>query len=367
MTDKTPGLYIHVPFCRSKCPYCDFYSMPVNTELKEKYIAATAGILSSLEQKFNTVYFGGGSPDMLGEENIAYLLGLVNRTEDAEITVECNPSGTGCEKRSFDFGVLSGAGVNRISLGLQSAVDTERRQLGRTAGIKEAGTAVKKIQEAGIDNISLDVMLGIPGQTEESLRTTLEYCVNSGAKHISAYMLKIEEGTYFHKVADKLNLPGEDEVCDMYLAASEFLRQNGFLHYEISNFALPGYESRHNLKYWHCEEYEGIGPSAHSFMHGKRYCYPRDISSYIEGKPPVYDSDGADPKEYIMLALRLSEGLVYDRFRQRFSKEVPDKMIEYALLLEKNGLARVTDKQFNLTPEGFLVSNTAILNLIGLL
>ncbi len=368
MTEKTlPGLYIHVPFCRGKCPYCDFYSALPDEETKALYVKRTEELVSSLGKTFDTVYFGGGTPDTLGHGNIARLLSAADFTENAEITLECNPSGTGGENSTFDFCTVAEAGVNRISLGLQSAVDSERKALGRKAGIKEVLTAIRRINDTGIDNISLDIMLGIPGQTPASLSETLEFCVSSGAKHISAYMLKIEDGTYFSRIKDKLDLPGEEETSDMYLQAVDYLEKHGIMQYEISNFAVPGYESRHNLKYWRCEEYEGIGPSAHSFMSGRRYYYPRSTSDYISGIQPVFDCEGGDEKEYVMLALRLKEGVMFERFRERFSHSLPERFVEYAKFLESKGLAEVSDKSVSLSAKGFLVSNSAILNLTDLL
>ena len=199
-------------------------------------------------------------------------------------------------------------------MGLQSAVDIERKALGRRGGCDDIKRAIERAKKAGIDNISLDLMLGIPNQTEESLKKSIEFCEKSGAKHVSAYILKIEESTPFYRIKDSLALPDEDETCDLYLYAVSELEKSGFYQYEISNFSQEGFESRHNLKYWHCEEYLGIGASAHSFVDGKRFYYERSIDSFISGQPPVNDGFGGDEEEYIMLALRLSEGLIFEEF-----------------------------------------------------
>ena len=360
------GLYIHIPFCRSKCPYCDFYSMRSDALGYEDY---TACVLESLEEwrgntdkKADTLYLGGGTPSLIGGKNIAM---IVRRAKDlfgvdGEITVECNPSAV--EEEFFE--TVAKAGVNRISLGMQSAVDSERRKLGRSADKEKVLKCIAEARNAGIENITLDVMLGVPEQTLESLSQTVDFCIESGVPHISAYMLKLEEGTYYYNNAGKLNLPDEDTTADMYLFLSEKLTEKGFNHYEISNFAKPGYEGKHNLKYWNCEEYLGIGPSAHSFIGGVRFCYPRDIKSFSIGEEPAADGTGGDEDEYIMLRLRLSEGLVFQSYYERYHKKLPASVIEKAKSFEKRGLIKVTDTSIALTREGFLLSNTIISELI---
>ena len=329
----------------------------------------TACVLESLEEwrentdkKADTLYLGGGTPSLIGGKNIAM---IVRRAKalfgvDGEITVECNPSAI---EEGF-FETVAKAGVNRISLGMQSAVDSERRKLGRTADRACILKCIKEARDAGIDNITLDVMLGVPGQTMESLKETIDFCLESGVPHVSAYMLKLEEGTYYYNNAEKLNLPDEDTTADMYLFLSEKLTENGFNHYEISNFAKPGYEGKHNLKYWNCEEYLGIGPSAHSYINGKRFYYPRDIDLFRMGNEPIDDGDGGDEEEYIMLRLRLSEGLDFQSYYERYHENLPASVIEKARSFEKQGLMKVTDSSIALTKEGFLLSNTIISELI---
>ena len=357
------GLYIHIPFCGSKCPYCDFYSIRPTDELIEKYTLSVCKALKNAPYEFDTVYFGGGTPSRLGADNICRILESVRIESGAEITVECNPSDC-CEENSFDFSALSKSGVNRISLGLQSGIDTERKALGRRAGVKEAEAAINRAQKAGIDNITLDLMLGVPGQTADTLKESVNFCVSSGAKHISAYILKIEEGTYFYKNRDKLNLPDEDACADLYLECCELIEQSGMRQYEISNFAYPGFESRHNLKYWHCEEYLGIGPAAHSFIDGKRFYYPRDIDSFMNGCAPVNDGDGGDFEEYAMLALRLTEGLSDKKTRERYGFGIPRKIFDRAEKLTDIGLLNIDSDRIYLTKKGFLVSNSVITELL---
>lgn len=363
---KKLGLYIHIPFCKSKCPYCDFYSMRSDTIGYDDYTICVVESLESwadkLGRKADTLYLGGGTPSVIGAENIAT---IVRRAKalfgvDGEITVECNPSTVG---EGF-FDVLARAGVNRISLGMQSAVDSERKKLGRAADRECILKCIEDARNAGIENITLDVMLGVPEQTTESLEETIDFCLESGVPHISAYMLKLEEGTYYYNNAEKLNLPDEDATADMYLLLSEKLTQNGFSHYEISNFAKCGFEGGHNLKYWSAEEYLGIGPSAHSFINGKRFFYPRDIDAFRSGNEPIDDGAGGDEEEYIMLRLRLSDGLCFSDYRERFSKDIATQIIERARIFEKQELVKINSDSIKLTTKGFLLSNTIISTLI---
>ncbi len=361
---KPIGLYIHIPFCNGKCPYCDFYSVNPENKKVTDYVDAICHEIAKADGIYDTVYFGGGTPSLIGSDNIAKIMRHIRRTSDCEATLECNPSDTGAINSSFDFSVVARSGINRISMGLQSADDTERKILGRRGGCEEVKRAVEMAKKAGIDNISLDLMLGIPNQTEKSLEKSVEFCQNSGARHVSAYILKIEEGTPFFRIKKALSLPDEDETCDLYLSAVEMLGKAGFYQYEISNFSEKGYESRHNLKYWHCEEYLGLGASAHSFVNGKRFYYERSIDRFIEGMPPVDDGFGGDEEEYLMLALRLSEGLIFKNYEKRFGKPVSESIIKKARELEKHGLVKLDKDSVSLTVRGFLVSNSVICSLI---
>lgn len=361
---KPIGLYLHIPFCNGKCPYCDFYSVIPQDEKVTAYVNALCREIDKSDGIYNTVYFGGGTPSLIGSDNIAKIMSHINRTPDCEATLECNPSDTGAVNSSFDFSVAAKSGINRISMGLQSADNSERKILGRRGGCDDVERAIARAKSSGIDNISLDLMLGIPNQTEKSLEKSIDFCKKSGAKHISAYILKIEEGTPFYKIKNNLELPDEDKTCDLYLSAVELLGKAGYHQYEISNFSEKGYESRHNLKYWHCEEYLGLGASAHSFVNGKRFYYERSLDDFISGKPFVDDGLGGDEEEYIMLALRLSEGLVFKKFKDRFDKPVPESMIKKAHELQKHGLVNVDNSSISLTVKGFLISNSIITELI---
>lgn len=315
-----------------------------------------------LGRKADTLYFGGGTPSVLGAKNIALITKQAKRlfSVDGEITVECNPSTI----KDVFFSILHDAGVNRISLGVQSAVDDERKKLGRKADRNTILCCIDSARKSGINNITLDVMLGVPNQTTDSLKETIQFCIDTDVPHISAYMLKLEEGTCFYKNSEKLNLPDEDTVADMYMMLGDILAENGYVNYEISNFAKRGFEGKHNLKYWNCEEYLGIGPSAHSFIDGKRFFYPRDILSFKNGNEPVFDCDGGDEEEYIMLRLRLLDGVNFDEFEQKFNKPFDKKYLEKAQDFLKDGYISVDEKSMHLTRKGFLVSNTIISEII---
>lgn len=363
---KNIGLYLHIPFCRSKCPYCDFYSLRADGSVKEQYVNVLKSRISAemgaLDCKVNTLYMGGGTPSVLGAEKIGEIVKSASPflTPDAEITIECNPFAL---SEDF-FNALAFCGVNRISMGLQSANDGERRALGRLSDSETVKNAVKCAQNVGIHNISLDVMLGIPHQTKSSLKSTLDFCISLGVPHISAYILKLEEGTPFYNSQNSLSLPDDDTVADLYLQTCETLEQNGIMQYEISNFGKPNFESRHNLKYWNCEEYLGIGPSAHSFINNKRFYFERDINAFLDGSKPVPDGDGGDFTEYAMLVLRLTEGLTEFKVQERFGHGIPKDLRKKSQFFVNHGLIFADDKALKLTREGFLLSNTVLAEIL---
>ncbi len=311
----------------------------------------------------DTLYFGGGTPSVLGGDNLSEMIkkiGEIFNFISPEITVECNPSS--CTPELFEK--IASVGVNRISLGLQSANDDERRKLGRLSDSNKVRQAIKSARESGISNISLDLMLGIENQTMDSLKRSVDFCLENDIKHISAYILKIEEGTQFGKIRDKLCLPDEDETCDLYIAACELIESGGLYQYEISNFSQKGFESRHNLKYWNCEEYLGFGPSAHSFYDGKRFYFDR---KFEDTPTPIPDGDGGDLSEYFMLKLRLSQGISEDEIIKKYNRSFSDAFIKKAQEFENYGLLKFAGKTLSLTRQGFLVSNTIISELENLL
>jgi len=360
------GIYLHIPFCKSKCGYCDFYSLVGKEDMFEQYTQSLIASLrkwgENLRRNADTLYFGGGTPSLLSPTQIERIIKTARENfslTDAEITLECNPSTV------YDgfFEQVAESGVNRISLGLQSANADERSALGRKATPQQAEFAVYSAQKSGIDNISLDLMLALPNQTEKSLINSIDFCKNVGAKHISAYILKPEQNTPFFKRTNEH--PSEDFEADMYLSACEEIEKRGYNQYEISNFSKSGFESRHNLKYWRGEEYLGLGPAAHSFIDGKRMFFERDLNAFLNGAQPVFDSYGGDFEEFCMLRLRLTGGLRNEDVIKKFSHPIPDSIFRKAANLQKHGLLVCDGNSIRLTKQGFLLSNSVITELIG--
>lgn len=369
---KALGLYVHIPFCRQKCSYCDFYSLAHSEEKMDEYTAALVRHLEEVApqaaaHRVDTVYVGGGTPSYLGEKRLCAILKTIRKrydvARDAEITLEANPD-SACDVKALK--ALRRAGFNRISLGVQSADDGLLQHIGRIHTFEQVKTAVAAARKAGFDNLSMDVIYGLPGQTMAQWENTLSEVLSLSPRHISCYGLKVEEGTPLWQRRQQETFPDDDRQAEMYLYAVAALAENGFEQYEISNFARKGYESRHNLKYWHMDEYAGFGPGAHSDMGGVRFAYVRDMDRYIRGQLLLSESeDGATLArdfEYVMLSLRTAEGI--DRryfetvYRQRF-----DPMETLFRRYETAGLAQPTEKGWRLTPKGFLVSNAIIVEL----
>ncbi len=358
------GLYIHIPFCRGKCPYCDFFSVNWDRNAVEKYTQALCRKIESLKGRYNaeTVYFGGGTPSSIGTQNMIKILNSINSSfgkSCVECTLEVNPESA----KEQDFKLLKEAGVNRISMGLQSANENELKALGRKHSAEDVVKAVSMIKSSGISNISLDLMLGISEQTEESLERSILFCQELDISHISAYMLKIEPGTPYSRQKNSLSLPDEDTVCDLYEYTVQRLKKSGFAQYEISNFSKPGLESRHNLKYWNCEEYLGLGPGAHSFINKNRFFYERNFDSFF-ADITVNDGKGGSEDEYITMRLRLSDGISKTEFKRYFGYDIPQKYIDKAAKLEKLGYTVCTQNGFSLSVKGFLISNTIITEIL---
>lgn len=354
------GLYLHIPFCSGKCPYCDFYSTQFTQDNADIYTGALCDRikLSAKENKrrADTLYLGGGTPSLLGTQRLIKILDTAAsayRIEQAEITMELNPS----PNLQLNFAELKKHGLNRVSIGMQSAIDDELAILGRKHSAQDAADTVNRIRKAGIYNISLDLMVGISRQTKESLCKSIDYCAQLQAEHISAYLLKVEPGTAYENKKKELALPDDDGQSELYLIMCDRLEALGYRQYEISNFSKTGRESRHNLKYWRCEEYLGIGPAAHSFLNGKRFYTPRSFTDFYDGTS-VEDGTGGTQEEYVMLALRLCEGVCFRAFEQRFQTAFPEKYIKNARRFEKSGLLSLSRNGFCLTREGFLLSNT---------
>lgn len=361
----TLGIYIHVPFCVKKCSYCDFYSVSYESDISEKYVDAVIRNLRYYSDKkriTDTVYFGGGTPSLLSVEQIQRILDETGKnfslSADAEITLETNPN-------TVDFLKLSElrkTGINRLSIGVQSMIDSELAFLGRIHTAERAERSVYDAYKAGFENISCDVIIALPEQSAESLRYTLERVTDMPIKHVSAYILKTEQGTPFDCDEIKKCLPDDDTVAEIYLEMVRILESRGFEQYEVSNFAEKGFESRHNCRYWKCYDYIGIGPSAHSCNGGKRFAVGRNLHEFIDSdiqKIEITDEKPCGFEEYAMLRLRLKEGLDLDsvpEHRDMITKKIPE--------LIKSGYIGYNGKSVSLTPKGFLMSNSVIEYLI---
>lgn len=362
------GIYIHVPFCLKRCNYCDFCSSIVSNGRISEYTAAMVRNIRTYAGKglkADTVYLGGGTPSLLSPEDMSAILTAVKDSfeisSDAEITTEANP-GTVTQDKLLAY---RKAGINRVSFGVQSCKDNELYRLGRLHSYSQAVEAVKMAVDSGINNISCDLMIGIPEQTPETLAESVEAICALGIQHISAYMLKVEEGTPFDCNEIRSSLPDDDTVSDMYIMTAEMLLQRGFEHYEISNFSKPGVESRHNLKYWTGEPYIGFGPSAHSYFEGRRFYVPDDINDFITSTLQKINTEDDTPdklSEYVMLGLRLSKGILLDAISS-LGGDV-NRLVRAAIPFESAGLLKVTNGIISLTREGFLVSNGIISRLL---
>jgi putative oxygen-independent coproporphyrinogen III oxidase len=370
--DRMLGIYIHIPFCASKCSYCDFYSLSGHDSKMAKYQSALIKHIEEAARQMepyyiDTVYFGGGTPSFYGAKYICELFNTLKRTakvlKSAEVTVEMNPDSVSRE----DLKMLKNEGVNRISLGMQSANDDILRLIGRRHTLRQTETAVKLARNEGFDNISLDLIYGLPSQTKNDWADTLSRAIALQPQHLSCYGLKIEEGTPICKYIGSEILPSDDEQADMYLYMTDILEHYGYPQYEISNFALPGKESRHNLKYWQLDDYMGFGPAAHSFVSGIRYSYVRDLDKYIDGifedKDIIDECEKVEKlesaAEYIMLGMRTVRGISKDEYNTVYRSGF-DK-IEYLLSeYEKKGWATVRGDRWSFTSTGFLLSNILI-------
>ena len=338
------GLYIHVPFCVRKCPYCDFYSVPGEESLRADYAAAVVRNLRNYPEEFDTVYFGGGTPNLLAPY-FREILSAVVTESGAEISAECNPAST----TPHTLELLGNAGVNRISVGVQSLQDNELKRLGRLHDSAQAEELILSAKAAGFDNISADVMIGVPGQTAQSLTDTIERLSELPVQHISAYMLTLEPATPFGK-SPPPDMADDELMADLYALCRKLCESKGFAQYEISNFAREGYRCRHNLKYWRDEEYLGVGAAAHSFYNGKRFAVRPDIHAFIAADRQPFEITDDCPGDYderVMMGLRLSEGIPEELYRP----------LEKALRLVPGEYYRMENGRLSLTGEGFAVYN----------
>lgn len=356
----TAGLYIHVPFCVRKCPYCDFYSVLAQDERIAVYTAAVCRNLREYASltPIDSIYFGGGTPSLLLPEQVAEILAAVADafpvSDDTEVTLEANPA----TLDTADLGKLRKAGINRLSIGVQSLDDACLQQLGRLHTAQQAIQTVKDAAAAGFSNVSCDLMLATLGQTSQVLKKTIRQLAELPIQHVSAYLLKVEPGTPFAAAHVETNCPDSDTAAELYLQAVEQLATAGFLQYEISNFAKPGFESRHNCKYWRCVPYLGIGPSAHSCWNGRRFFVPSSLAAFLDTPVQPTELEDDDPctrEEQIMLGLRLAEGVP--------ACWLSGKAQQIARLIQA-GYLRRQGERIAMTSRGFLVSNAILAELL---
>ena len=371
------GVYVHIPFCRSKCDYCDFYSLAGRDDRMDQYQKALLSHIKEtapLAQDFpvDTIYIGGGTPSYYGAKRLKELLGVIRKLykveKDAEVTVECNPDSVDVKSLK----ILRKAGVNRLSMGMQSANACELERIHRIHTPQQVNEAATAARKAGFTNLSLDLIYGLPGQTMDSWKATVEHALSLIPQHLSCYGLKVEEGTPLAaRVAQGEILPDDDQQADLYLWTVGRLERAGYPQYEISNFAKPGFASRHNLRYWLTQPYIGFGPGAHSDFGGRRYSFVRDLDAYIQGVlqgGDIIDESEIIPKrercgEYLMLRLRTVQGINEQEYRSTYFMDFAPLQARLEQF-RAQGWAEQTDGRWHFTPKGFLLSNQLIGDLL---
>lgn len=366
--ESKKGLYLHIPFCVKKCNYCDFLSAPATRAQITDYLECLKKEITGYREfhyQADTVFFGGGTPSLLLPSDILQLTDVLRSTfnieETAEITMECNPETVDREKLL----AMKQAGINRVSFGLQSAVDKELELLGRIHNYERFLSAYAMAREVGFTNINIDLMSAIPEQTEASWEKTLRKVTALKPEHISAYSLIIEEGTVFYEKEDELVLPDEDAERRMYYRTKELLKEAGYERYEISNYARPDYESRHNLKYWSGEDYIGMGLGASSYLDGVRFHNPMERDKYREKCGKLLElreeeeilDECKKMEEFCFLGLRRMKGISKAEFAERFGCPIEEIYGTVLEELENKGLLYIEETQIFLTEKGIDLSN----------
>lgn len=364
---KEVALYIHIPFCKQKCFYCDFPSYARKDDLMSEYIEA---LLIELKEKIKaykvrSLFIGGGTPSYLNEENLSKLMKVIkniNFIEDAEKTIECNP-GTVSEEK---FNIMKDGGINRLSFGLQTTKNNLLKGIGRIHTFEAFKDNYNLARSVGFNNINIDMMFGLPNQSVKDWTDSLEEVAKLNPEHISAYSLIIEEGTPFYKLynEDKLKLPSEEEEREMYKKCKDILIENGYHQYEISNYAKEGKECLHNEVYWMCDEYIGVGASSSSYIDGKRIKNIDDLREYIKRigsgesivDEEIINTKNDDIEEFMFMGLRMNCGIKEEEFKRRFHtdvdnvyKDVIEGNINKGLLERKRGRIYLTDKGIELS------------------
>jgi oxygen-independent coproporphyrinogen-3 oxidase len=365
------GLYVHVPFCVSKCAYCDFYSLANRLDLVPPYVdAVLAEARAHAGISFDTLYLGGGTPSLVGAANLEKLIRGLRDVFDlsrvTEATIEVNPhtASEGLLRSAMDLG------ITRVSVGVQSLSDRELRSVGRVHSAAQAVEAVSRVVGMGFTDVSADVIVGLPGQTPESIRRTLEHLSALGVNHVSVYCLSVEHGTPLAADPPR-DLPSDDLQADLFGEARSVLGGRGFTHYEISNFCLPGRECRHNLNYWRGGEYLGLGPGAASHLDAKRWKNRADLSAYVRDPCGIVeDVEELGPKEKAgeeaMLRLRLLvEGLAVDEMVRRFDEDGTRELFSRLGSLVAEGLLTYDGTRYRLAGSRVLVSNPILARVLG--
>lgn len=374
------SLYIHIPFCVSKCRYCGFYSTFYSQKSADEFIAALRkeAVLHKswfAHLNFETLYIGGGTPSILSLEQVSGIMDIIaehfTMSVDAECTIEANPNSLDAQK----LALWKQRGINRLSLGVQSFSDDVLAVLGRSHTAGQAHEAFMLARSAGFENIGLDLIYGIPGQTFSQWEATLDAAIRLKPEHVSAYNLSLDKGSQYSRDAEsgRFVLPDDDAVAGMYELALQKLHNAGYARYEISNFSLPGFECRHNLNYWERGEYLGLGPGAWSFINGRRYGTVADISEYakrLSSNESVVDFEetvGAEAaaSEAVLLGLRTMRGLDLRGFELTYGQEQLRHLEEHAAPLKEAGLLFVTEGRMRLTDRGILLSDEALARLSG--
>ncbi len=366
------GIYIHIPFCHSKCSYCDFFSTP-NPSYQQRYTQAVLREYelrkNELKEPVNTIYIGGGTPSILPTDLLESLIKALPRQQIVEFTVEANPEDVTREW----IAAVKQMGVNRISMGVQSFNDEELKKINRRHTSLQAHRAIELLCEGGITDISIDLIYGLPDQTLSSWRTSLDTLLRYRLPHISAYALSYEPGTrlYAQLIAGKIEETSDILYASMYDTLIELTEKYGYEHYEISNFALPGHRAVHNSHYWDFTPYLGLGCSAHSFDGTSRRFNPSDIKKYVESLESGnvcygHEQENADElyNDYIITRLRTSDGIAFDDFVQRFGKLDFEQMLKTASPLLTSGKLERTPNGFKLAKESVLISDSILRELI---
>lgn len=357
------GLYIHIPFCKQKCKYCDFVSFSNMEEMFSRYISALIAEMDEYSgEKIDTVFIGGGTPTVLPSDELRRLLvscfEKFNISANYEFTVEANPGTID----DYKIKTLFDCGVNRISVGVQSFNDAELQKIGRIHDAEMAYNTICQLAKSGFSNINFDLMTALPEQNIKTLSNTITTALTLPVTHISAYSLIIEDGTPLEKEYSKgmLTLPDEEEDREMYAYTVDRLKESGFHQYEISNFAKCGFECRHNIKYWQCREYIGLGAAAHSYLDGRRFYNTSVLSEYLSGKKHTGDVTMLTERdkigEFMIMGLRMNDGISEAEFIKRFGKSVDfmykselEKFIRGGFLVRENGSIRFSDKGRNVS------------------